>query len=119
MAYYVGMMQSENTWVSDPLVEMTKENAHNWLECGSKGLEAGKMCWLSEPRKSYDARIAQTHKRAACNCSRHIDGGSQSGTGIICTGAFDPYVLRARKQDPCDFETGWDGPMRIEPERQR
>jgi hypothetical protein len=28
-------------------------------------------------------------------------------------------AVRARKQDPCDFETGWGDPMRVEPGRQR
>lgn len=68
---------------------------------------------------TIEEMIAMEKKRLEALMVPLLEGGRPSGVGIYCTGAYDPYLLRARKQDPCDFETGWNGSMRLEPEKQR
>jgi hypothetical protein len=52
-------------------------------------------------RNAYRKSESRKYREAECACSREIHGGVNSGTGIICTGAFDPYLLRKREIDPC------------------
>ncbi len=52
---------------------------------------------------AYQAQQERDTEEALCVCSREIHGGTNSTVGnIICTGAFDPYLLRKREVDPCD-----------------
>lgn len=55
------------------------------------------MTSLIEERDQND----RNSREAACACSREIHGGSIQPGSIVCTGAYDPYVLRKRKVDPC------------------
>lgn len=41
-------------------------------------------------------------EQAACACSKKTEDGIwTTGSGIVCTGAFSPAVLRHLKKDPC------------------
>lgn len=49
----------------------------------------------------YQARMKHEVQEADCYCSRQTQEGEMSPTGIVCTGAENPWVLRERKTDPC------------------
>ena len=68
--------------------------------------QSGETYQWSAPLSTESLAAFRAHQKrqsaeAACVCSRETHGGGDSGTGIICTGAFDPYLLRKLAVDPC------------------
>jgi hypothetical protein len=50
--------------------------------------------------------ILRAIEAADCYCSRQIEEGVTGPSGIVCTGAEAPTLLRHRNKDPCSGD--WD-----------